>query len=50
MKTSDDERTASEVRALGGEARVEELVRMIGADTPESRQLASDMLRAEGVG
>ena len=49
VKTADDERTASDVRVLTGDARVEELVRMIGADTPEARRLATDMIRAEGT-
>jgi DNA repair protein RecN (Recombination protein N) len=50
VKTADDDRTASDVRTLNGASRIEELVRMIGADTPESRRLAKDMLRAEGTG
>jgi DNA repair protein RecN (Recombination protein N) len=49
IKTTEDERTASEVRALSGSARVDELVRMIGTDTPEARQVAAAMLRAEGT-
>jgi DNA repair protein RecN (Recombination protein N) len=48
LKRSEDERTASEVRELRGDDRVAELVRMIGTDTPESRRLAADLLRAEG--
>lgn len=48
VKEADDERVFSEIRVLGPPARIDELVRMLGTDTPESRHLARDLLRAEG--
>jgi DNA repair protein RecN (Recombination protein N) len=49
LKATDDERVSSEIRVLDRAGRVEEIVRMLGADTPESQQLASELLAADGA-
>jgi DNA repair protein RecN (Recombination protein N) len=50
LKATDEDRASSEIRILDRAGRVEEIVRMLGADTPESRHLASELLTAEGLG
>jgi DNA repair protein RecN (Recombination protein N) len=49
VKATDDERASSEIRVLDRAGRIEEIVRMIGADTPESQRLASELLAADGT-
>jgi DNA repair protein RecN (Recombination protein N) len=49
LKATDDERASSEIRILDRAGRVEEIVRMIGADTPESHRLALELLAADGA-
>ncbi len=44
-KASDEHRTRTAVHALEGEARVEELARMMGADTDTGRASVGEMLR-----
>ena len=49
LKATDDERASSEIRILDRAGRVEEIVRMLGANTPESQRLASELLAAGGA-
>jgi DNA repair protein RecN (Recombination protein N) len=45
-KTARDGRTVTQLRELDRPARIAELARMLGGDTPEARRLAGSLLKA----
>ena len=50
LKETGEERVSSEVRVLDRAGRVEEIVRMLGTDSQESRRLAGELVASEAAG